>query len=398
MSDEQKPIASDLWLLPDGVEEMLPPDSGRVEELRRQLLDLYGRWAYQLVFPPLIEYLESLLTGVGSDLELQTFKITDQASGKMMGIRADMTPQLARIDARRYQQGAHRVCYVGTVLRTRSNPLMPSRAPVQTGCELFGISATEADVEVISIMLETLELAGISDICLNLSHVDICQFIIRKAQLSTQTRQRLLSALQRKSEPEIRQLAGEIKHEDIRRYLLALPGLAGSPDILSSARTLFNREPELLAAVGVLADVVNVIGERYPQINIFIDLCDLRGFKYHTGLLFAAYTAGIGQAVAQGGRYDGVGAEFGNARPATGFSADLKVLLRMSGVRVEQQYDAILAPPVNDPELWKFVSELRKTQQVITCMPGEEDMDRRGECDRVVVKDDQGKWAVKPYR
>jgi ATP phosphoribosyltransferase regulatory subunit len=305
-----------------------------------------------------------------------------------------MTPQLARIDARNVQQGAHRVCYAGTVLRTRVSNLFPSRAPIQAGCELFGVADTAADIEVISMMLETLATSRITDIHLDLSHVGIYQHILNKSGLAEQTAHFLKSALRRKCVPEIQQVATEIKDSLIRDYLLALPGFAGNSTILDDALLVFDREPEIVNALLTLAQVVEVISARYPAINIFIDLCEMRGFNYHTGLLFAAYTAGLGQAIAQGGRYDGVGGEFGNARPATGFSADLKVLLRMGDFQHKQQTMAILAPALDDPGLWCFISKLRQTEKVLRCMPGEETLDWRAQCDRKIVKNELGEWSV----
>lgn len=387
-------ISSDLWLLPDGVDELLPPEAHSAEELRRRLLDLYNSWGYQLVFPPLIEYLESLLTGVGQDLNLQTFKITDQGTGKLMGIRADMTPQIARIDARNEARGAHRVCYMGTVLRTRNDNLFPSRAPVQTGCELFGVSDTAADIEVISMMLETLHTAGIARVHLDLAHVGIYQLILSKADLGESAACQLLSALQRKSVPEVQELAGTIEDTGVRKYVLTLLSLSGDLSVLENARALFSEEPRILDALEKLSQVAQVISSRYPEVEIYIDLCEMRGFNYHTGLVFAAYTQGMGQAIAQGGRYDGVGSEFGRSRPATGFSADLKALLRIGDFACQQSGKAILAPAIEDAGLWKLIGELRQTDRVISCMPDEKAEQWRDQCDRMIVKNEQGDWMV----
>jgi len=396
MFREIESVATDLWLLPDGVEEILPPESGRVEDLRRQLLDLYHHWGYQLVFPPLVEFLESLLTGAGQDLDLQTFKITDQATGKLMGVRADMTPQMARIDARNVRQGANRFCYVGTVLRTRTSSYFPSRAPVQTGCELFGVADAAADIEVISMMIETLKRSGVKEIHMDLSHLRICQQLLAAAGLSPQAEGLLRSALLRKSIPDIKQLAEEIESAAVRKLLLLLPSLSGGPEVLNRTRSEFSHEPEVIDAIELLDRVVGVVSNRYPDVRIFIDLCDLRGFNYHTGIVFAAYTPGIGHAIAQGGRYDGVGSDFGHARPATGFSADLKALLRAGDYQPQLPAKAILAPVSEEPSLWQLVAQLRQSDRVIQCMPGEETMDWRDRCDRQIVKAADGSWQVEP--
>ncbi|WP_020407585.1 ATP phosphoribosyltransferase regulatory subunit [Hahella ganghwensis] len=386
--------ASDLWLLPDGVEELLPPEASRVEELRRRLLDLYHSWGYELIVPPLLEYLESLLTGAGRDLELQTFKVTDQLTGRMMGVRADMTPQASRIDARSQRAGANRLCYLGSVLRTKAQNMLSSRSPIQTGCELFGIADTAADIEIISLMLETLRLTQVSPIHMDLAHVGIYQLIQKRAALSPHDSQLLLAALRHKAVPEINDIAGRIVDLKVQEYVRALPRLSGGLEKLSEARELFSGEAEVLAALDEMLKVSEVVAARYPEVEICIDLCELRGFNYHTGLVFAAYTTGMGQAIAQGGRYDGVGREFGSARPATGFSVDLKALFRQGQTTWEQESKAIFAPDDSDPALWAKISELRVSERVIQLMPGELREQWIPYCDRELVKDDTGSWVV----
>ncbi|OZG71658.1 ATP phosphoribosyltransferase regulatory subunit [Hahella sp. CCB-MM4] len=386
--------ASDLWLLPDGVEELLPPEAMRVEELRRRLLDLYHSWGYELIVPPLIEYLESLLTGAGRDLELQTFKVTDQLTGRMMGVRADMTPQASRIDARSQRDGANRICYLGSVLRTKPQNMLSSRSPIQTGCELFGVADTAADIEVISLMLETLRLTRVSPIHMDIAHVGIYQLIQKKAALSPHDSELLLNALKHKAVPEINDIATLITDPQVQEYVRALPRLAGGLDKLSEARELFSGEPDVLAALDEMLKVSEMVAARYPEVEICIDLCELRGFNYHTGLVFAAYTSGLGQAVAQGGRYDGVGREFGNARPATGFSVDLKALFRLGQTAWKQESKAVLAPNESDPGLWDMIADLRTTERVVQLMPGESKEQWKPYCDRELVKDETGSWVV----
>jgi len=392
--DPESSSTSDLWLLPDGVEELLPSEAKRVEELRRKLLDLYQSWGYELIVPPLLEFLESLLTGAGRDLELQTFKVTDQVTGRMMGVRADMTPQASRIDARSQQKGANRLCYIGSVLRTKAQNMLSSRTPIQTGCEVFGVADTAADIEVVSLMLETLRLTQVTPIHMDIAHVGIYQAIQRRAGLSRRNTDLLLNALKRKAVPEINDIADLIADGQVQEYVRALPRLAGGLDKLKEARDLFAAEADILKALDEMVRVSEVVAARYPEVEICIDLCELRGFNYHTGLVFAAYTTGFGQAVAQGGRYDGVGLEFGNARPATGFSVDLKVLFRLGQTAWQQEAQAILAPDIADAGLWSLLGRLRATERVIQLMPGESKDQWKLYCDRELVRDAQGQWVV----
>ncbi len=385
---------SDLWLLPDGVEELLPPEAKRVEELRRKLLDLYHSWGYELVVPPLLEFLESLLTGAGRDLELQTFKVTDQITGRMMGVRADITPQASRIDARSQLKGANRLCYIGSVLRTKAPNMLSSRTPIQTGCEVFGVADTAADIEVVSLMLETLRMTEVTPIHMDIAHVGIYQAIQQKAGLSSRNSELLLSALKRKAVPEINDIAELIADTQVQGYVRALPRLAGGLDKLAEARTLFAAETDILSALDEMTKVSEVVAARYPEVEICIDLCEMRGYNYHTGLVFAAYTTGLGQAVAQGGRYDGVGLEFGNSRPATGFSVDLKSLFRLGQTSWRKDAMAILAPDIADKELWKTIGHLRATERVVQLMPGESKDQWKPYCDRELVQDSQGQWVV----
>ena len=394
MFSELTSITSDLWLLPEGVEELLPPDAMSAEDLRRQLIDLYSTWGYQLVVPPLMEYLDSLLTGVGQDLELETFKLTDQITGKLLGIRADMTPQVSRIDARNHSKGAHRLCYIGSVLRTRTSNLYPTRTPIQTGCEIYGIADNSADIEVISMMLETLRKAKINHIHMDLAHVGIYQHIISKADLPEVLEKQLISALQRKSVPEVETLMKSVNDEQAKQYILAMLSLAGGPEMLVEAKALFKQDETIMSALEEVEYVYQVMSERFPEVEFYIDLCEMRGAHYHTGLVFAAYTQGLGHAIAEGGRYDGVGSEFGNARPATGFSADLRALLQLGQFEVRAQGKAIVAPASQDKALWRFVQSLREQEKVIQCMPGEQVQDWQHTCDRQIQQDADGQWVV----
>jgi ATP phosphoribosyltransferase regulatory subunit len=320
------------WWLPEGMEEWLPPMSWRQEQLRRTLLDFYRRRGYELVLTPLLEHLDALLTGAGSDLEQQTFKLTDPASGRLLGLRADMTPQAARIAARRYaDQKVVRLCYLGTVLRTRADSLGGARAPRQVGCELFGEPGIDGDLEILQVMLETLKRAAVPQVHLDLGHVGIYRAIAAKLELDADDEAALFGILQRKSQPDLAQfgraqrLAG--KPLDALVQLMELNGDAG---VLKQARTTLAR---LGAAVDdsleTLDRTVRALKRKFPKVPVHVDLAELRGYRYQTGMVFAAFAPGHGRELARGGRYDGVGREFGVPRPATGFSADLNELLRL---------------------------------------------------------------------
>lgn len=323
----------DRWLLPEGVEEILPPDSWRFEAMRRRLLDLYRKQGYSLIIPPLIEYLDSLLTGAGHELDLQTFKLTDQLNGRMMGVRADMTPQAARIDASRLTaKGPSRLCYIGTVLRTRPDGLGGSRCPQQVGVELFGDAGIGADLEIIALMLKTLSVCDAKGVHLDLGHVGIYRALAAQASLSGDDEQELFGILQRKSQPDLETFLRMRKLDtDVARPLAALIDLNGGIDVLQQARKqLRNSGRQVANALTTLERLAEQIGALKPRVPLHIDLAELRGYRYKTGVVFAAFVAGEGREVARGGRYDAAGAVFGRARPATGFSTDLATLLRLS--------------------------------------------------------------------
>jgi ATP phosphoribosyltransferase regulatory subunit len=321
------------WWLPEGMEEWLPPMSWRQEALRRQLLDFYRRRGYELVLTPLLEHLDALLTGAGSDLERQTFKLTDPASGRLLGLRADMTPQAARIAARRYAgQKVVRLCYLGTVLRTTADSLGGARAPRQVGCELFGEAGIDGDLEILQVMLETLKRAAVPQVYLDLGHVGIYRAIAAKLELDADDESALFAILQRKSQPDLaefgraQRLAG--KPLDALAQLMELNGDAS---VLKQARaTLARLGAAVDEGLGTLDKTVRALRRKFPKVPVHVDLAELRGYRYQTGMVFAAYAPGHGRELARGGRYDGVGREFGVPRPATGFSADLNELLRLS--------------------------------------------------------------------
>ena len=386
---------SDRWLLPDGVEDILPPLAGQIESLRRDVMDTCQRWGYQLVIPPLIEYLESLFTGTGHDLALQTFKLTDQLTGRMMGVRADMTPQAARIDAHTlHQEGITRLCYAGHVLHARPKHMLTGRTPIQAGCELFGSASEDADLEVIRLMLEALRVAGISEVHLDLAHVAIYQSLIEAAGFDEETEAAIFDAMARKSIPELDELLGAYPPQSPGALLRTLARVSGGADALDIAREALAGAPDnVIHALDQLQRVAEHLRGSHPDLNLGFDFCELRGYNYHTGLVFAAYVPGHGDAVGKGGRYDAIGQDFGRARPATGFSLDVRALVAL-GRRAGRARSAIWAPADADPALDATIAGLRMTETVVRALPEDGDVDpaARG-CDRVLVERN-GQWVV----
>ena len=385
----------DRWILPEGIDELLPPVAWRLEQLRRDLLDLYHGWGYDLVLPPFVEFLDSLLVGTGSDLDLQTFKLIDQLSGRMLGIRADMTPQVARIDAHGLKQ-AHptRLCYMGTVLHTRSDGFGGSRSPLQVGAELYGHTGLESDLEILTLLLATLERASIHDVHLDLGHIGIFRGLMHQADLVPEQEAQLFEILQRKARPElIELLAGMTLPSALHRMLLALVELHGGVDILDRAEhDLAGANEEVQGALITLRRVAEGIHRHHPAIPLHLDLAELRGYRYHTGLVFAAYTPGQGQEIARGGRYDHIGESFGRARPATGFSVDLKKLLLLGTADVVPR-TSICAPSDPDPGLRRQIEELRRQgERVLSLLPGTPPPTG---CDRRLVRHGAD-WHVEP--
>ena len=322
---------ADRWLLPDGIEEVLPPQARGVEQLRRHLLDDFDRWGYDFVIPPALEYLDSLLTGTARDLDLQTFKVTDQLSGRLMGLSADTTPQTARIDAHSWaQEGVSRLCYCRTVFHAKAASILAGRTPTQIGAELYGESGAGADIEIISLMLNTLQQAGLQDLHLDLGHVGIFKAFAEKAQLSNVAEEKLFALLKVKCSTDLDAWAEEyLSDAALTQAFNAIVRLQGGMEVLDQvAEQLAPVVPEVTDIIKHLKQVCQVIATRY-KVPMYFDFTDLRGYNYHTGLVFAAYVPGYGDAIAQGGRYNETGAVFGRARPATGFSADLKVLAQL---------------------------------------------------------------------
>ncbi|MED5386489.1 MAG: ATP phosphoribosyltransferase regulatory subunit [Pseudomonadota bacterium] len=387
------------WLLPDGVEEILPAEAYKLESLRRHLLDLYESWGYQLVITPLIEYLDSLLVGSSTDLDLHTFKITDQLSGRMMGIRADITPQAARIDAHCLnREGPVRLCYADNVLHTRPRGIMTSRVPIRIGAELYGYSGVECDIELVCIMHETLRAAEINDVHIVLGHVGIFRTLLLEANLDEGTERSLFEAVQRKEYDRINEvLNSSVIDKELRQMLEQLTRLSGDETILEAAKQVFAAAPVTVTAeLDELVAIAEGIKKRLPEAAMFFDLCELRGYEYHTGIVFAAYTPNYGRAVAKGGRYDHIGEVFGRARPASGFDSDLKVLAKLSN-KIFKRRAAIVVPNNNDPDLLILVDTLREQGEIVVNWFGDAELSQQDceeqNCDRQIVSRN-GEWVV----
>jgi ATP phosphoribosyltransferase regulatory subunit len=309
------------WVLPEYIEDILPAEAMRIERLRRAILDLFFRRDYELVNPPLLEYMDSLLTGTGHDLELRTFKVVDQLSGRMMGLRADITPQVARIDAHLLnRKGVTRLCYCGSVLHTRPAGASASREQIQIGAELYGEAGIAGDVEVQRLLCEALAAAGAKGVRLDIGHVAVFRSIVHAAKVNGEREAELFEALQKKDIPALQALTRSISSET-RKALLLLPELYGDAKVIERAEKALPAIPALKKALAAL----RALAKACPAPASF-DLAELRGYHYHSGVVFDAYCDGVVGAVARGGRYDDVGRAFGRARPATGFSIDLRSL------------------------------------------------------------------------
>lgn len=382
-------MGTDRWLLPEGIDEVLPPHARVLEQARRNVLDLFDRWGYELVIPPFIEFLDSLLTGTGTDLDLQTFKLTDQLSGRLMGVRADMTPQVARIDAHRLRRDEPvRLCYLGTVLRTRQEGAAVSRSPMQVGAELYGHNGAASDVEVITLMLEMLRAVGITQpVHVDLGHVAIFRGLARHANLSAEKEADLFDALQRKARAEINDLVAAITDAPVREMLSQLIELNGGMEVLTQARTVLRAAPRaVFDALDNLQDIATQLRAVAGASTLYFDLAELRGYQYQTGVVFAAYVPGYGQEIARGGRYDDIGKVFGRARPATGFSADMKILLAL-GKQASAAMRGIYAPQADDATLRAAIARLRAAgERVVSALPGQSGDARAMGCDRVLTR------------
>ncbi len=378
------------WLLPEYIQDMLPDEAWRIEGMRREVLELLRRSGYQLVSPPLLEYAESLLINGSEDMDLRSFKLVDQLSGRTLALRADITPQVARIDAHLLnRQGVARLCYAGSVLHTQPAGLMRTREPLQIGAELYGHGGIESDLEVQRLMLQALALMGIEGVHLDLGHVGVFHSLIRAAQIDAQLEADLFNALQRKDMPALRGLVAGVPRE-IQDALLALPQLYGGVEVIARARAVLPAHHAIAAALDELQQAANHLQPLASGIGI--DLAELRGYHYHNGMVFAAYHAGSHDAIALGGRYDDVGKSFGRARPATGFSMDLRQLHGLLAKR--EQPKAVHAPYRQDAALETAIAKLREQGEVVVVdLLGKAEYHAELGCDRELVLRD-GKWVV----
>jgi len=377
------------WLLPENIADVLPSEARKIENLRRVMLDHFRLYGYELVMPPMLEYLESLLTGAGQDMDLRIFKLVDQLSGRSMGIRADMTTQVARIDAHLLNRNSvTRLCYAGSVLHTRQSGLHATREPLQIGAEIYGHAGLEADAEIQELAVATLALAGISQVRLDLCHVGVLRAIIANDSAAKGRAAELFSLLEAKDIPGLRAMTAGFAPLT-SEALLRLPNLYGDVSTLARARQQLSKVPGVAQAL----DELELLIAQACTVNVTVDLADLRGYHYHSGVMFAAYVPGLPNAVARGGRYDHVGEAFGRARPATGFSMDLRELARL--LPCTGRTRAIRAPWGTQAALRQKIDELRKRGEVvIQTLPGHENDQDEFDCDRAVVFEN-GNWILK---
>jgi ATP phosphoribosyltransferase regulatory subunit len=383
------------WLLPEHIADVLPSEARKIEELRRLMLDNFRLYGYELVMPPLLEYVESLMTGAGQDTELRTFKLVDQISGRMLGLRADMTTQVARIDAHLLNRATvTRLCYAGSVLHTRPSGLHTTREPLQIGAEIYGHAGLEADAEIQELALASLALAGFTDVRLDLSHVGVLRAILAEDANAAKDEAALYLLLRAKDVPGLEAQTANYSPL-VRSALLALPNLYGDVDVLKRAREVLPDLPGIAKALAELAALAATADNAAIGREVAVDLADLRGYQYESGAMFAIYVPGLPNAVLRGGRYDHVGEAFGRARPATGFSMDLRELARL--LPTAERKHSIRAPWGNAPELKDKIAELRKAGEVvIQSLPGHSNEQDEFECDRALVLDDSGSnWILK---
>lgn len=393
--------AKNKWLLPEGIEEVLPPRAAQLDALCRRIIDQFSGWGYELVMPPLIEYLDTLFTGTEEDLELQTFKVIDQLNGKLMGIRADTTPQVARIEVHNLKRSRpSRLCYIGTVLHTMPGGPGGARALLQTGAELYGHKGIESDSEILALMLKTLELAGLHDIHVDIGHVGIMRGLTEPMQLDADREALLFSCVQRKAADELKTMLKEWSLDDASgEALVRLMELEGDAGILDEVRDILRPcAPELCGCVDELDRIAALTSQQVSNAPLYFDVTEFQGYHYHTGMTFVAYVPGESEGIAFGGRYDNVCEAFGRTRPATGFSADA---LKLFGLAQQSHVPkkGICAPNSEVPGLYELVERLRdEGETVIYRLPGDgaetESDPEYPDCDRQIVLE-HGRWQVR---
>jgi len=400
----------DRWLLPDGIEELLPRQAAQAEQLRRRVLDLFASWGYQLVMPPLVEFTDSLLVGVGEDLAHHSIRLTDQISGKSMAIRPDITSQVARIDAHSMKSdGVNRLCYAGSVLHALPKSIAASRCPILAGAEIYGNASIDADIEVVLLMLEMLQhIGGARELTLDIGHSEIYRSVeaeIRRRipEVTAGQLKFIFDAVQRKSIPDLQNLvASVINDEQLTGIILALPMLCGGVGVLSDAQKLLAPLGESVeSAMKQVETLAQVVSQRFPSVNVYLDLAELRGYEYHTGLVFAAFAEGFGTALANGGRYDDLGAVFGRARPATGFNTDIKSLTKLLGdhgdgsdigrsIAAPIKFDDETVNVESQKQFWALVEDLRTRGERVVFV-NDDEANTYARC--LVIENDQ--WIVR---
>ena len=387
------------WLLPEYIADVLPNEARQIEALRRQLLDLYQRYGYELVIPPLLEYLDSLLTGTGQDLNLRTFKLVDQLSGRTLGVRADITPQVARIDAHLLnRQGVVRLSYAGSVLHTRPASMNATREPLQIGAELYGHTGIEADIEIAELALASLALANVAQARIDLSHIGVVRAVLADSALSDEWTERIIGLLRTKDVPGLLELSD--LPTATTQALVNLCQLYGGTEVLARARRELPAQPAISQALDEVERLAIALKQRGAQVTV--DLAEMRGYQYHSGIVFALYCHDMPSALVRGGRYDQVGQVFGRARAATGFSLDLRELAALAlpvptraAVSAPWQ-EPSSTPSQQDAALRELIAQLRAAGEIVVqTLPGHENQPQEYGCDRVIEKTADG-WKVKP--
>ena len=381
------------WLLPEHIADVLPSQARRIEELRRELLDMARTYGCELVMPPMLEHLDSLLSGTGQALDLKTFKLVDQLSGRSLGLRADTTPQVARIDAHLLNRaGVTRLCYCGPVLHTRAEGLTATREPLQFGVEIYGHAGLEADLEAQELAIDAMQRAGLTQLVLDLGDARLVRGVLGDHTLSEDRLNALVAAMAAKDAAGVAAFSQELP-DDVVTALQTLLRLYGGVEVLADARRALPANALVTAALDDLEWLIHHLRAAYPDVRIGVDLADLPGFGYYSGVRFALYAVGGTDAVLRGGRYDEVGAVFGRRRPAVGFSLDLKTLVGL--IPATSLRAAVRAPWGEDPDLRAAVRRLREQGETVVCvLPGHDQENDEFECDRELVQAG-GQWVLR---
>lgn len=379
------------WLLPNGIDELLPEQARRVEHCRRRLLDICASWGYEYVVPPLVEFSDSLLVGLGADLDELTCKFADRETGKTLAVRADITPQVARIDAHSLGRvDVTRLSYAGSTLKSVANSIPADRSPVQMGAEIFGSADITADVEVVDLLLALVTQNGLSDVTFDIGHVAFCDLVLDATRLDSEQRETVLSLLARKAISELDRFLVKLTNQHEREQVQLLASMHGGRDVIARAREGFADVP----GVGALMDDLEAVlasCDRNGNVNVYIDLTEAHGYRYHSGVVFALYAREIGAPIAKGGRYDGVGEAFGRSRPATGFAIDLKAWSMLAEIP-EVASTFVSSPAVDCRELLIAESNLRADGKVVIKALGDS-IDPRCTQELVRIEDE---WLLKP--